>query len=213
MRRAPKLSQIGRMLLAAAVAGACFAQPGIPDRNAKVTLQIGRVSVLSDSGEKALFVGSLVQPRQLIITGPDGYAEFQVSDGSTFQVFADSKLVFRPHLASWEDLLDITLGRVKVMIQHLNGVPNPNRVSGPTAIISVRGTVFDVVVEDDDGTTLVSVDEGLVYVRNTLAGGNLVPLHPGEVVRVFPNQPLAVGRIDRGGILYRVLKGAEEAAY
>ncbi len=213
MRRAYPLSQVGRMLLAAAVAGVCLAQPGIPDRNAKVIVQQGRVSVIGDSGEQALFVNSLVQPRQMIVTGPDGYAQFQVSDGSTFEVFPGSRLVFRPHVASWEDLLDITLGRVKVFIQHLNGVPNPNRVSSPTAIISVRGTVFDVLVEDPDGTTVVSVDEGLVYVRNIMAGGNVVPLHPGQGIRVYPNQPLAMGGMDRGGAIYRFLKGLEEAAY
>ena len=35
-------------------------------------------------------------------------------------------------------------------------------MTSPTAVISVRGTVFDVVVQDDDGTTFVTVDEGEV---------------------------------------------------
>ena len=56
-------------------------------------------------------------------------------------------------------------GRVKVHIQKLGGQPNNNRVTTPTAVISVRGTIFDVSVEDGE-STLVAVEEGLVEVRH-----------------------------------------------
>jgi len=32
---------------------------------------------------------------QIIVTGADSYAQFQVSDGSTFEVFSNAKVVFR----------------------------------------------------------------------------------------------------------------------
>jgi len=97
----------------------------------------------------------------------------------------------------------VMIGRVKVVIQHLNGLPNYNKVSSPTAVISVRGTIFDVVVEDEEGTTLVSVDEGLVGVLNTTAPGNGVLVNPGESIRVYRNQPLALRQIDKGRPLAR----------
>jgi len=92
-------------------------------------------------------------------TGPDGHAVLQVSDGSTIEVYPNSKFVFRKNPGNWHDLIDIFLGKVRVHIEHLGTVPNPNRVITPVAVISVRGTTFDVTVNDDDEATTVEVEE------------------------------------------------------
>jgi hypothetical protein len=196
-------------LLAFAVS-VCLAQTADP--SAKVVIQSGQVSAMTASGLKALFPGDRVKPQQIIVTGSDGYAQLQVSDGSTFEVFPNSRVSFREHAGSLSDLLNVWIGRVKVYIQHLNGVPNYNKVSSPTAIISVRGTVFEVAVEDDDGTTFVKVDEGLVDVRNHTAAGNAISLRPGDSIRVFKSQPLAARKIDRG-IGNVIIRAAQQALY
>jgi len=200
-------------LLAAAAVAVCLAQPGPPDRTARVIEQYGQVSALSDNGARALFIGDAVKPQQMIVTGPDGYARFQVADGSTFEVFANSKAQFREHIGNLTDLLNVVIGQVKGYIQKLNGGSNPNQVSSPTAIISVRGTVFEVVVEDDEGTTFVSVEEGQVGVRSLTAPGAQVLLNPGESIRVTPNVPLAKAGIDKGSLASRGLRLAEDAVY
>ena len=144
---------------------------------------------------KALFVNDVISPRQTVITGPDGYALFRVADGSTMELFPNSKAEFRETLGNWGDLLKLVLGRVRVQIQPLAGRPNPNTVRTPTAVISVRGTVrgtiFDVSVMDDKGTTLMKVEEGVVAVKNSMQRGKAVILHEGERVEVDPDQPLA----------------------
>ena len=138
----------------------------------------------------------------------------QVSDGSTFEVFSNARVVFRPTLGNWKDLLNVVLGRVKVFIQHgPGGASNHNQVSSPTAVISVRGTVFDVVVEDADGTTLVSVDEGLVTVRNVTVAGDHVFVNPGESVHVFRNVPLALVKPDKSNAVQIALQKARELAW
>jgi len=181
--------------------------------NATVVEQLGRVSVQASGYYTPLSTGSIVKPQQVIVTGPDGYARFQVSDGSTFEVFNNARVVFRENLGNWKDLLNVWLGRVKVFIQHEPG-GNHNEVSSPTAVISVRGTVFDVVVEDDDGTTLVTVDEGIVWVRNVTAAGSTAILNRGDVIRVFRGQPLQPkGQIDKGDFVRRAMKAAEDAVY
>ena len=210
MLRPDSLSRTVRILLAAVAAAVCLAQPHLPDYSAKVIEQVGQVSALGGLGLQALFPNDAVKPQQTIVTGPDGYARFQVSDGSTFEVFANSKVVFREHLGNFEEILNITIGRVKVFIQHLNGLPNYNKVSSPTAVISVRGTVFDVKVEDDDGTTLVSVDEGLVHVRNATAPGEGVFVNPGESITVYRNQPLALRQIDKGAAVREALRAVRD---
>src|ERR1017187_2829931 len=180
---------------------------------AKVITLNGQVSVLRDDSPWVLNVGDSVQPRQIVITGPDGFAVFQVSDGSTFEVFPNARVVFRENAGSWMDLLDVLLGRVKVHIQKLGGQPNYNRVRTPTAVISVRGTVFDVAVEDEDDTTLISVEEGQVGVQHLLKPGPERILNEGESIRVFRDQPLAMAAVDKNSVFREVLRRAEQAMY
>jgi ferric-dicitrate binding protein FerR (iron transport regulator) len=161
----------------------------------------------------ALNVGQTVQPQQVIVTGPDGWGLFQVSDGSTFEVFPKSKVVFRPNRGDWKDFLEVWLGKIRVQIEHAGGLPNNNKVRTPTAVISVRGTIFDVEVEDDDGTTLVLDEEGLVEVRHLLKTGNAVVLNPMEYIRIYKNEPIARKLIDKGGLLERAVRAASEVLY
>jgi ferric-dicitrate binding protein FerR (iron transport regulator) len=180
---------------------------------ARLVSMAGRVSLLKDNIPWALSVGSVVQPQQVVVTGSDGLARFEVSDGSTFEVFPNSQVVFRNNRGNWQDLLEVFLGKVRVKIEHLGGQPNHNRVHTPTAVISVRGTVFDVDVEDSEATTLVLVEEGVVEVRHLLKPGDSKVLNAGEWVRVFRNQPLAVKYVDRGAVLQRAMIAARDALY
>ena len=181
---------------------------------AKVVTLIGQVSVLRDATPWALHAGDSVSPKQIIVTGAEGYAVFQVADGSTFEVFPNSRVVFRDNPGNWQDLLEVFLGRVKIQIQKIGGQPNYNKVRTPTAVISVRGTVFDVSVEDEDATTVVVVEEGQVAVQHALLPrGDAKVLNAGEWIRVFKNQPLSAKSVDRGGILRGALRAAADALY
>jgi Uncharacterized protein conserved in bacteria len=207
-----------RSLLAAGALSVCLhgialAQFSSPESAAKVVALTGQVSVLKDMNPWALQAGSLVYVKQIIVTGADGYAKFEVSDGSTFEVFPNSRVTFRNNPSNWKDLLDVWLGRVKVHIEKLGGQPNHNRVTTPTAIISVRGTVFDVSVEDGE-STLVSVEEGQVAVQHALMPlSDPKLLNPGEVIRVYKNQPLAEKSSDKSGVIQQGLRAATEALY
>lgn len=205
------------LLLTAAMLSVCAAQtlPGNSAVAAKVLTLTGQVSILRDSMPWALQAGDEVRPQQIILTGPDGYANFQVSDGSTFEVFPNSRVVFRNNPGNWRDLLDMLIGRIKVRIQTWGGQPNPNSVRTPTAVISVRGTVFEVAVEDDDATTFVRVEEGQVAVRHLLKGGEPKLLNEGEWLRVYKNYPLAKKLVERDSVIraaLRVLTDALETA-
>src|SRR5258708_37939817 len=185
-----------------------------PSAVAKVTTLTGQVSVFKESYPWALQVGSTVQPKQLILSGPDGYAGFQVSDGSTFEVFPNSRVVFRDNIGNLRELLDVLIGRVRVHIEKLGGQPNPNKVKTPTAVISVRGTTFDVIVEDEEATTQVSVDEGQVEVQHSLLPyGRPRILNPGDSIRVYKNQPLARSGVDKSRILNAASRALSDALY
>jgi hypothetical protein len=202
---------IVRAILMAAVA-VVFLRPLSAQRPAATLVSMsGQVSILPDGhNTKALFTGDAVPAQKTIVTGPNSYAKFLLPDGSYFEVFEKSQVVFREDYPAWAHLLNVIIGHVKVFIDHSKG-PNSNSVTTPTAVISVRGTIFDIVVEDDDGTTLVTVDEGLVQVRNLTAPGAEPYLKPGESVRVFRGQRLIGQQIDKGGIVQRVLRAATDA--
>ena len=195
--------------------GVCAVSGFAQDGAAKVVTMNGQVSVLRGTEPWVLNVGDSVQPQHTIVTGADGYALLQVSDGSTFEVFPNSHVVFRDTPGNWKDLLEVFLGRVKVHIQKLSGgQPNYNKVRTPTAVISVRGTIFDVAVEDEDATTLVSVEEGEVGVRHVLMPQKEDKiLDAGEWIRVYKNQPLISKSVDKSGVVRGALRAAADAMY
>src|ERR1017187_8034998 len=141
------------------------------------------VRAQSDDVARAIYISGRVS----VLRG--GELALSVNDGSTFEVFQNSRVTFRDNFNAME-VLQLWLGKIRVMIDHHNG-PNPRKVSTPTAVISVRGTVFDVTVEDDEGTTLVAVEEGLVSVKHQLQAGDDKYLKAGEALRIVGNQPLA----------------------
>ncbi len=209
MLRYSVLTRTVQMLLLAALTMVSVSTEPIRNGFARVVLETGQVSVMRGVPQ-ALFVGDSVKHQDLIVTGRDGYARFEVADGSTFEVFPNSQVVFHNNpTPTYKDLLDVVFGRIKVFIQHLNG-PNYNSVTTPTAVISVRGTVFVVEVEDDEGTTVVAVDDGLVQVRNLTAPGAEPLLKPGEAIRVYRGQPLLAKLVDHQGVIRAVMRIAED---
>ena len=177
---------------------------------AKVIELQGQVSVLR-GGQVALFQNDSVKAKEEIVTGPDGHAVFQIAAGSTFEVFPTSRVTFQGNW-SIEDMLQLVLGKIRVQIEHRNG-PNHKKVSTPTAVISVRGTVFDVAVEDDEGTTLVSVEEGQVMVQHALQPGPAKILNQNEWLRIWPNQPLVAKAGPSPGAVKFVFDRIKAAVY
>jgi hypothetical protein len=172
---------------------------------ARVVTLTGQVSVMRDFQPWALSAGDSIQVTQRIVTGPDGHALLQVSDGSTIEVYPNSTFVFRQNPGNWRDLIDVFLGKVRVHIEHLGTTPNPNRVLTPVAVISVRGTTFDVTVNDDDESTIVEVEDGTVEVRHALLSGNTAVLNAGEVFRIYRDEPIAQ-RMDKGNAARQALR-------
>jgi ferric-dicitrate binding protein FerR (iron transport regulator) len=203
-------------LLFAATAVVCLAQFPPPSDSgqyaAKVLTMTGQVSVLKDTVPVALLPGDTVSVQKMIVTGADGHAVFQVSDGSTFEVFPNSHLVFRKNAWNVKDLIDLLVGRIRVHIEHFGAVPNPNRILTPTAVISVRGTTFDVTVDDADETTTVEVDDGLVQVEHALLPSVPKMVGPGQTLKIYKNEPLVARALDKGTVAHYVLKALSDAA-
>ena len=191
------------VLLAALTPLVCQGQgfPGLEslfgdDVAARVLARDGQVSIYRDNTNWAIDVGDVVRVHQVVVTGEDGHATFRVSDGSTFEIFPNSQITFRANPGSMRDLLDVWLGRIRVHVQRPGGQPNPNRVFTPTAIISVRGTTFDVTVDEEAESTVVLVEEGSVAVEHRLMprSGNPKIVNAGQELTIHRSVPIEEAR-------------------
>jgi hypothetical protein len=160
---------------------------------AVVTNAAGRVSIERSGELWAVSTGQPINVGQVMITGTDGFAELSLPDGSHLEVFPNSRFAYRANQFSLRDAIDLYLGKIRFHIQKVTKDDPSIRVNSPTAVISVRGTVFDVEVDSTE-TTRVSVDEGAVAVRHRLMPGQEVLLHPGESIEVMEGVPLAASK-------------------
>ena len=164
---------------------------------AKVIYAGGNVSLIRHDSLWALFPNQTVAVGETIVTGDDGFAHLEVSDGSSFVVYPNSHVVFRKNPGSLTDLVDVFLGRIKIYIQGLGGGPRHHRIFTPTAVISVRGTTFDVSVDENE-TTVVSVEEGVVGVRHRLLPSSKeIPVAQGQSLAIYRHAPLAKAGVNK----------------
>jgi len=205
-----RLNAVVRVLLAlAAMPALCantLAQSGAV--GAHVASVNGRVLRLSRSSPVDLLKrGDVLTPDDEIDTRGGGRIVIELTDGSLITVLPGSRVVFGDYrfASSLRQLFKITVGRVRVKINHYSGKPNPYRVNSPTASIAVRGTDFSVAVTAG-GETQVVVYEGLVEVtslsntrRHALVEpGRGVIVRPNEDIRFFmPNRSNEIGERDK----------------
>ena len=140
-------------------------------------------------GTLALTPGYVLNPGDRIDTRGGGRVVIDLSDGSMVVVQPESIVVLKDfrQASSLRELFDITLGLVRVKINHYGGRPNPYRMNSPTASIAVRGTEFSIEVAPE-GDTQVVVYEGAVEVTSLTDPGRRTLIDAGRGVLVRPGQ-------------------------
>jgi hypothetical protein len=146
----------------------------------------------------ALTAGYILIPGDRVDTRGGGRVVIELSDGSMVIVSPESVVTLKDFRAasSLRELFEITLGMVRVKINHFGGKPNPYRMNSPTASIAVRGTEFTIEVEAS-GATQVTVIEGAVEVTSLADPARSVLLQAGQTFRLIAgNLPLPGNRGD-----------------
>ena len=136
-----------------------------------------------------LTAGFILNPGDRIDTRGGGQVAIDLSDGSIVVVAPESIVTLKDYraAASLRELFSITLGMVRVRINHFAGKPNPYRMNSPTASIAVRGTEFSIEV-DAEGSTQVEVFEGAVEVVSLSDPDRRVLIEAGRGVLVQTGQ-------------------------
>ena len=126
-----------------------------------------------------------------IVTHGGGRLVLGLSDGSQAIIGEKTTVEIESLNGSPRTIFNLLRGKTRVHIEKVGGRPNPYRVNTPTAVIAVRGTVFDVIVKQDE--TQVFTHEGQVEVTSLAALDQPVLLTAGHKTRVrvgeLPEQP------------------------
>jgi hypothetical protein len=179
---------------------------------ARATYVEGQVSrVAGKDLPWALSEGETVPVQQAITTGLNSFARFEVNGGSSFEIFANSRVLFRQNAAAAGDLIYIQDGRVKVIMIFAADYRPVQRVITPVAIISARANAVMTVIQEDDQSTRVDVLEGQVSVRHALLprGENEI-VKAGDAIIVRRNEPIS-RKMDRGSIYRYALRSIVDA--
>ena len=131
----------------------------------------------------AFKVDDEVKAGHTIITGRSGRLVLGLADGSQAVIAPQTTVVIKDLTESPRTLFNVIRGKTRVHIEKLGGQPNPYRVNTPTAVIAVRGTIFEVVVKGDE--TQVFLHEGEVEVTNLTLPDQPVRLFAGQMTRVL----------------------------
>lgn len=191
--------------LAAGLVGigvACAQDPALVAYEAHATVVTGQVTRIQDEQPWVVSRGERVPVRETITTGPDGFAHFEVKGGSSFELFSNSRVVFRNNTASAGDLLDVLSGRVRIVLRPTMEQPQ-QRIFCPVAVISTHHepATFAIAVDEDD-TTRIDVMEGEIAVQHTrLPRNDATLVRAVDAILVKPDEPIS-RRVDRGS-LYR----------
>ncbi len=130
--------------------------------------------------------GAVVQPGDSIKTDTKGRAAITLPDGTLMRMAGGTEITLTSaHFAKSGNLHDVSilqkLGRTFTNVQHLvSGATF--KVGSQSAVASVRGTKFEIVV-NSDGTMVVKLFEGQLF----LDGKNHVTLNAGQQATVDAN--------------------------
>lgn len=147
----------------------------------------GQVSVRSAAGVAMAPQRGQVLSAESTIETEKGSALLHLEDGSQVLVKAHSRVVLKAPATSNGNFFEMMIGKIVAKIQKRLGNSPSFRMGTPTAVITVRGTRFEVNV-DKKGKTLVDVYEGIVEVASLGAPNQPVILHPGFWTQVPPHE-------------------------
>lgn len=162
-----------------------FAGATVSDFKGKVSIQ------LPGQGFSTPSRGLVLPAETLISTEDSGRMLLRLGDGSDLLVRSNTRLILKaPQPGAWR-YVQMMFGRVRAEIQkRLGGAPG-FQIGTPSAVISVRGTSFDVEV-NREGITEVDVHEGVVQLDSAKGMGESVLIRAGYSSRVgFESGPEA----------------------
>jgi hypothetical protein len=159
------------------------AQESLPIGSAIVADFKGEVSLHSLSGDALVVQNGLVLDAESTIQTAKGTILLNLQDGSQVLIKSQSHVVLKSPQVGIGLYLELFIGKLLARVQKRMGEAPAFRIGTPSAVITVRGTRFEVEVTKKQ-RTYVQVYEGIVEVRGLPAGGRSVLVWPGFSTQV-----------------------------
>ncbi len=158
--------------------------------SARIISSVGSVQLTRpDSGQMKripIRTGEFVFNGDLIKTGMNARLVIELKDRSQAIISPNTTVEIKDANNSPRTIFNLLRGKTRIKIEKLGGKPNPYRITTPTTVIAVRGTIFDVFVKNDE--TSVFVLEGEVSVALLSSPDQEVILTPGQFTKVKGNE-------------------------
>src|SRR6266480_4346674 len=156
---------------------------------------------------KPLAPAQAVQAGDEVRTGAGAQLILEVPDGSYMVISENSKLIVEDFWSgNLRSLVNLMVGKVRFYVQRLGGKPNPYRVTTPTALIAVRGTTFEVTIDETQAAEIRCL-EGRVAVESVGLSEREVILESGRKTLVRPGEyPLPPVNSDEALVRNRVIR-------
>jgi FecR-like protein len=157
--------------------------------NAAATLTVFQPTTSVAHGSGAFVTsktGTVVQPGDSVKTDVKGRAAIQLPDGTLMRIAGGTQVALTSaHFAKTGNLQDVSIfqkiGRTFTTVQHL-ATGAIFKVGGQSAVASVRGTKFEILVNPDNSMVVKLYDGKL-----SLDGKNHIDLIAGQQTTVDPN--------------------------
>jgi ferric-dicitrate binding protein FerR (iron transport regulator) len=173
----------------------------LPIGSATVDQLKGEVTILSPQGSAVTGQRGTVLVAETTISTAKGSILLNLQDGSQLLVKAHSQVVLKNPSESKGYFLELLIGKITAKVQKRLGSTPSFRMGTPTAVITVRGTRFQVEVTKKH-RTIVEVFQGLVEVEGLGGMGPPVLIKPGFRTGVeqnrAPDQPREMGAFGEG---------------
>ena len=167
------------------LSGGAQAAPNDPIGSAVTVVNYVTASLETDGEQRRLSSGDDVRQQELIETDADSRSEIELNDRTKLALGPGSRLlldkfVYDPDISGGA----IVMNLVKGTFRFITGIAvKPAYViRTPAASITVRGTIFDVYVENANETLLLLIEGGVEVC--TQSGKCLVHDEPGKLIRI-----------------------------
>ncbi len=179
-----------RLLLVFLLAACCFLPATVDGASrqaiAEITGLTGEAQRLSDGVDGMVSVarGGMIYPGDEIVVSENGKINlYYMTDGHMFTLYGPAEMRFEKSgedSVGDDDIISLLRGRLSALIKSLGGVSSGWSLETPSAVVGVRGTRFQLVVSED-GSSMVAVEEGRVYLSGEDGGVELGAGQESEV--------------------------------
>lgn len=169
--------------------GSAFAAP--TERIGSAVQVVNEVSAAFDEDRRDLSRGDEIHQDEMIEVGPDSIGELEFADETKLALGPGSRLLLDKFVYNGEKSKgDIIVNLVKGAFRFVTGVASkPSyRIQTPGAAITVRGTIFDVFVDQDNTIWLLLLEGGITACNDRATCKDLS--RPGRILRVRPDGEL-----------------------